>query len=271
MHIDMVIQVCNPVLGCDPVPFSWPPCLEAPTAALPVHPEAVPLHQSSFGPLLCLRALCLQSPTGIAIVASKAQLHFSCCADKSSMAGIGAGLQNTIFVLPNNLAMVGAPQVCSGHDSNVGGALEEQGPEAQERAKAGLMQRRRFWANRKSCSGGFKTWRSAKRHRVAAKHWIANLDNQHQARTELLTSGYHQSRCADDEIIEASAASRLEEEEELLEHEEYEGRSNTEACVRPGGSKPAVHAAFYLWYGNPEVDGRWIHWNHKVLPHWEPN
>ncbi|CAK0836388.1 unnamed protein product, partial [Prorocentrum cordatum] len=22
-------------------------------------------------------------------------------------------------------------------------------------------------------------------------------------------------------------------------------------------------------YGNPEVDGRWIHWNHKVLPHWD--
>ncbi|CAE8620645.1 unnamed protein product, partial [Polarella glacialis] len=99
--------------------------------------------------------------------------------------------------------------------------------------------------------------------------WGSKLGEE--ARTELLTSGYHQSRCADDEIIEASAASRLEEEEELLEHEEYEGRSNTEACVRPGGSKPAVHAAFYLWYGNPEVDGRWIHWNHKVLPHWEPN
>jgi len=33
--------------------------------------------------------------------------------------------------------------------------------------------------------------------------------------------------------------------------------------------KPAVHAAFYLWYGNPQVDGRWLHWNHKVLPHWD--
>ncbi|CAE8584342.1 unnamed protein product, partial [Polarella glacialis] len=50
-------------------------------------------------------------------------------------------------------------EVCSGHDGTVGGALEEQGPEAQERAKAGLMQRHSFWVNRKSCSGGFKTWR----------------------------------------------------------------------------------------------------------------
>lgn len=24
----------------------------------------------------------------------------------------------------------------------------------------------------------------------------------------------------------------------------------------------------YGWYGTPEVDGRWLHWNHSVLPHW---
>mmetsp|Transcript_2728 Transcript_2728/g.6300 ORF Transcript_2728/g.6300 Transcript_2728/m.6300 type:complete len:425 (+) Transcript_2728:146-1420(+) len=29
-----------------------------------------------------------------------------------------------------------------------------------------------------------------------------------------------------------------------------------------------VHTFFYLWYGNPETDGRYQHWNHKVLPHW---
>lgn len=32
-----------------------------------------------------------------------------------------------------------------------------------------------------------------------------------------------------------------------------------------------MHAAFYLWYGNPESDGRWLHWDHKVLPHWDPS
>ncbi|CAE7463740.1 Maneal [Symbiodinium natans] len=40
-------------------------------------------------------------------------------------------------------------------------------------------------------------------------------------------------------------------------------------CTRPDGSAPAVHAAFYLWYGTPEVDGKWLHWDHKVLPHWD--
>jgi glycoprotein endo-alpha-1,2-mannosidase len=29
-----------------------------------------------------------------------------------------------------------------------------------------------------------------------------------------------------------------------------------------------VHIAYYLWYGNPEHDGKWMHWDHKLLPHW---
>mmetsp|Transcript_11454 Transcript_11454/g.24520 ORF Transcript_11454/g.24520 Transcript_11454/m.24520 type:complete len:390 (+) Transcript_11454:300-1469(+) len=29
-----------------------------------------------------------------------------------------------------------------------------------------------------------------------------------------------------------------------------------------------THAAFYLWYGNPSIDGKWMHWDHSTLPHW---
>ena len=25
---------------------------------------------------------------------------------------------------------------------------------------------------------------------------------------------------------------------------------------------------YYLWYGNPEHNGQWQHWDHEVLPHW---
>ena len=32
---------------------------------------------------------------------------------------------------------------------------------------------------------------------------------------------------------------------------------------------PRVHAFYYLWYGSPEHDGGWKHWDHEVLPHWE--
>nr|CAB3263610.1 glycoprotein endo-alpha-1,2-mannosidase [Phallusia mammillata] len=30
-----------------------------------------------------------------------------------------------------------------------------------------------------------------------------------------------------------------------------------------------VHAFYYTWYGNPKNDGKYLHWNHRLLPHWE--
>ncbi|XP_033095262.1 glycoprotein endo-alpha-1,2-mannosidase-like [Anneissia japonica] len=30
-----------------------------------------------------------------------------------------------------------------------------------------------------------------------------------------------------------------------------------------------VHAFYYPWYGNPEYDGEFLHWDHKYLPHWD--
>ena len=32
-----------------------------------------------------------------------------------------------------------------------------------------------------------------------------------------------------------------------------------------------VHVFYYPWYGNPETDGRYLHWNHQYLQHWDPN
>ncbi|KAG7465813.1 hypothetical protein MATL_G00157750 [Megalops atlanticus] len=31
-----------------------------------------------------------------------------------------------------------------------------------------------------------------------------------------------------------------------------------------------LHAFYYTWYGNPQFDGKYIHWDHPVLPHWDP-
>ncbi|KAA0710974.1 Glycoprotein endo-alpha-1,2-mannosidase [Triplophysa tibetana] len=31
-----------------------------------------------------------------------------------------------------------------------------------------------------------------------------------------------------------------------------------------------VHAFYYAWYGNPQFDGKYIHWDHLILPHWDP-
>ena len=36
--------------------------------------------------------------------------------------------------------------------------------------------------------------------------------------------------------------------------------SRPQQAVLPVG----VHAFFYLWYGTPEVDGSWRHWDHEV-------
>ena len=30
-----------------------------------------------------------------------------------------------------------------------------------------------------------------------------------------------------------------------------------------------IHAFYYMWYGSPEFDGRYLHWNHRYLPHWQ--
>ncbi|XP_068613778.1 glycoprotein endo-alpha-1,2-mannosidase-like protein [Brachionichthys hirsutus] len=31
-----------------------------------------------------------------------------------------------------------------------------------------------------------------------------------------------------------------------------------------------VHIFYYTWYGNPHTDGRYIHWDHILVPHWDP-
>lgn len=31
-----------------------------------------------------------------------------------------------------------------------------------------------------------------------------------------------------------------------------------------------VHIFYYLWYGSPGVDNKYIHWDHVLVPHWDP-
>ena len=31
---------------------------------------------------------------------------------------------------------------------------------------------------------------------------------------------------------------------------------------------PRVHAFYYPWYASPSVEGRYLHWNHRILPFW---
>ncbi|XP_057716366.1 glycoprotein endo-alpha-1,2-mannosidase [Corythoichthys intestinalis] len=31
-----------------------------------------------------------------------------------------------------------------------------------------------------------------------------------------------------------------------------------------------LHAFYYIWYGNPSFDSKYLHWDHPRLPHWDP-
>ena len=30
-----------------------------------------------------------------------------------------------------------------------------------------------------------------------------------------------------------------------------------------------VHIFYYVWYGTPNSDGRYLHWDHALVPHWD--
>lgn len=48
--------------------------------------------------------------------------------------------------------------------------------------------------------------------------------------------------------------------------------------ANPAGSNPSldrgvfydVHIFYYSWYGNPQTDERYLHWDHILVPHWDP-
>lgn len=50
--------------------------------------------------------------------------------------------------------------------------------------------------------------------------------------------------------------------------------SNTKAVLSNFGPEGAifydVHIFYYTWYGNPHMDGKYIHWDHILVPHWDP-
>ena len=36
----------------------------------------------------------------------------------------------------------------------------------------------------------------------------------------------------------------------------------------PSADFLGVGVFYYVWYGTPEIDGAYMHWNHSILPHW---
>lgn len=50
--------------------------------------------------------------------------------------------------------------------------------------------------------------------------------------------------------------------------------SNTKAVLSNSGPEGTifydVHIFYYVWYGSPHMDGKYIHWDHILVPHWDP-
>ncbi|TSK34909.1 Glycoprotein endo-alpha-1,2-mannosidase-like protein [Bagarius yarrelli] len=48
--------------------------------------------------------------------------------------------------------------------------------------------------------------------------------------------------------------------------------------AKPASSNPStdrgvsydVHIFYYTWYGNPQMDEKYLHWDHILVPHWDP-
>lgn len=48
-------------------------------------------------------------------------------------------------------------------------------------------------------------------------------------------------------------------------------RSDTAAATKTRPASPVnycLHAFYYAWYGTPETDGKYVHWNHPYIRHW---
>lgn len=50
--------------------------------------------------------------------------------------------------------------------------------------------------------------------------------------------------------------------------------SNTKVVLSNSGPEGTifydVHIFYYIWYGTPQMDGKYIHWDHILVPHWDP-
>ena len=58
-----------------------------------------------------------------------------------------------------------------------------------------------------------------------------------------------------------------------LKAEEISVKASVASEPHPEETPPLnyyLHVFYYSWYGNPQFDGKYIHWNHPVLSHWDP-
>ncbi|KAF4735638.1 hypothetical protein FOZ62_015810, partial [Perkinsus olseni] len=63
---------------------------------------------------------------------------------------------------------------------------------------------------------------------------------------------------------------RIEKSATAGQGETLSSSAVTEESGSSYGWRCNVHGFYYMWYRSKERDGAWVHWNHRRLPHWDP-
>lgn len=79
------------------------------------------------------------------------------------------------------------------------------------------------------------------------------------------------TKATDDNIAQESPLKTIEsvEKEEINSVSNERTNSASEQPFIATNQFNDVHVFYYPWYANIETDGKWNHWDHHILPHWD--
>ena len=99
------------------------------------------------------------------------------------------------------------------------------------------------------------------------KHLLASSRGQHRQKREQGGTTTPQTNTDSRNVAETPTQAELMHPPSLRtsQHDVTLASSMT---VRRGKLCRALHAFYYPWYGTPDVDGAWAHWDHPRMPHW---
>ena len=82
---------------------------------------------------------------------------------------------------------------------------------------------------------------------------------------------YVQRNIIADKVVNTNDIKGNGEHEDIKDGGEHEGIEDGRQHERDPAETVNynVHVFYYAWYGTPDTDGQWWHWNHKYIPPWD--
>lgn len=71
-------------------------------------------------------------------------------------------------------------------------------------------------------------------------------------------------------VAERRAAGLLLQEAAASRRPAPEGTEEAKGVGGPDAVYTDLHVFYYTWYGTPRFDSRYVHWDHVMVPHWDP-